>query len=139
MTTSYVANPLSARLLQFCCRNRVPVFGKLLRMVLHCDIYCDLRDRLVFMPHPYGIIIHSKAQIGNRVVIMQHVTIGGRDLERNEAPTIEDDVYIGAGARVLGNIRIGRNAMIGANAVVTRDVPPGATVVGPNRIVGEGR
>lgn len=129
------ANPGAARLLLFFCRHRVPFIGRLYKLLLNCDIYCDLRHREVYMPHPYGIIIHSRTQIGQRVVIMQQVTLGGRQFGVNEAPVIEDDVYIGAGAKVLGNVRIGRNATVGANAVVTRDVSPGATVVGANRIL----
>jgi serine acetyltransferase len=130
-----VANPLSAKILLFFCRNAVPFLGKLYRTFLHCDIYCDLRGRTVIMPHPYGIIIHSKSRIGDQVVIMQQVTIGIRGYGVNDAPVIEDGVYIGAGAKVLGSIRVGHGAVIGANAVVTRDVPPRATVVGSNRIV----
>jgi tetrahydrodipicolinate N-succinyltransferase len=87
------------------------------------------------MPHPYGIIIHSKTVIGERVTIMQQVTIGGKDLGRNLAPKIGDDVYIGAGAKVLGGIQVGNGAVIGANTVVTKDVPAHATVVGANRIL----
>lgn len=128
-------NPLAARVLLFMCRHRVPVLSRLFRVVLNCDIYCDLRGRTIFMPHPYGIIIHSKAQIGNGVVIMQHVTLGARVPGKNEAPVVEDGAYLGAGARILGLVRIGRGAVVGANAVVTRDVPPGATVVGFNRIL----
>ena len=128
-------NPLPARVLLFFCRHRVPVLSRLVRIILNCDIYCDLRGRNVTLPHPYGIVIHSKTQIGNGVVIMQQVTLGGRVPGRNEAPVVEDGVYIGAGARVLGLARIGRNAVIGANSVVTRDVPAGATVVGFNRIL----
>jgi serine O-acetyltransferase len=128
-------NPGAAKLLLFFCRHHVPLIGRIYKLLLNCDIFCDLRHRDVFMPHPYGIIIHSKTQIGQRVVIMQQVTLGGRQLGVNEAPIIEDDVYIGAGAKVLGNVRIGRHAVVGANAVVTRDVPPGATVVGANRIL----
>jgi serine O-acetyltransferase len=130
------ANPMSARLLLFFCRHRVPVLGKLYRLLLNCDIYCDCTGRRISLPHPYGIVIHSGARIGDRVVIMQQVTIGTRDLGVNEAPVIEDGVYVGAGAKVLGGIRVGRGAIIGANAVVTRDVPAGATVVGANRILG---
>lgn len=128
-------NPMSARLLLFVCRHYIPVFGRLYRLFLNCDIYCDFGDRHVLMPHPYGIVIHSKSRIGDRVVIMQQVTIGGRVLGVNEAPEIGDDVYVGAGAKVLGGVKVGRGAIIGANAVVTRDVPAGATVVGANRIV----
>lgn len=66
---------------------------------------------------------------------MRHqVTLGGRDLT-NAAPHVEDGVYIGAGAKILGGVRIGRGATVGANAVVTRDVPAGATVVGGNRLL----
>jgi serine acetyltransferase len=74
--------------------------------------------------------------IGSHVTVMQQVTIGTKNPGDNAAPVIEDDVYIGAGAKVLGGIRVGRGAIIGANAVVTRDIPPGCTVVGANRIVG---
>jgi len=128
-------NPLPARVLLFFCRHKVPVLSRVMRVLLNCDIYCDLRGRRVTLPHPYGIVIHSKTQLGDGVVIMQQVTLGGRVPGVNEAPVIGDGVYIGAGARVLGGVHVGRGAMIGANAVVTRDVPPGATVVGFNRVL----
>lgn len=128
-------NPSSATLLLFFCRHRVPLLSKLYRLLHNSDIYCNLKDRDIHMPHPYGIIIHSHSIIGHHVTIMQQVTLGGSRLGINEAPIIEDHVYIGAGAKVLGNVRIGHHAVIGANAVVTRDVPAGATVVGANRIV----
>ncbi|HEY5852209.1 MAG TPA: DapH/DapD/GlmU-related protein [Lysobacter sp.] len=85
-----------------------------------------------------GIVIHRRAVIGQRVNVGPKVTIGGR-AGLDGAPVIEDDVLIGSGAQVLGPIRIGRGAKIGANAVVVRDVPAGATVVGiPARIVSHG-
>ena len=127
-------NPLAARVLLFCCRHRIPVAGKLVRMLLNSDIYCPIRS-IIRMPHPYGIIIHSKSRIGSGVTVMQQVTIGGKDRGENFAPVIEDGVYVGAGAKVLGAIRVGRGAVIGANAVVTRDVPSYSTVVGANRIL----
>ena len=131
-------NPLRTRVLLFCCSRRVPVLSKLLRIVFNSDIYCRI-DSPILMPHPYGVVIHSKAVIGRRVTLMQHVTIGGKNPGgENVAPVIEDDVYIGAGARIIGDVRVGRGAIIGANAVVTRDVPPYSTVVGANRIVTEG-
>ncbi|OIQ65010.1 serine acetyltransferase [mine drainage metagenome] len=130
-----VRNPTSTRLLLFFCRHRVPLLSKLYRLLHHCDIYCDLKGCNVLMPHPYGIIIHSRTVIGQGVTIMQQVTLGGGRPGVNAAPIIEDDVYIGAGAKVLGNVRIGRHAVIGANSVITRDVAAGATVVGANRIV----
>ncbi|HZV98378.1 MAG TPA: serine acetyltransferase [Methylophilaceae bacterium] len=127
-------NPIASRLLLFFCRHHIPLLSKICRLLLNCDIYCDMR-REVLMPHPYGITIHSKARIGQRVIIMQHVTIGARRRGINEAPVIEDDVFIGAGARILGNVRVGHNSIIGANAIITHDVPAGATVVGANRII----
>ncbi len=84
-----------------------------------------------------GIIIHRRAVIGNNVLIGAHVTIGGRG-DFHDVPVIEDDVMIGTGAKILGPVRIGRGARIGANAVVVKDVPPGATATGiPARILGE--
>jgi serine O-acetyltransferase len=126
-------NPIAARLLLFLVRHRVPVLTRLCEIVLGGDISCPL-PHPVWLPHPYGITIHCGAVIGRNVVLMQQVTIGGR-YDDNRAPVIEDDVFIGAGARIIGPIRVGRGAKIGANAVVFKDVPPGATVVGFGQIV----
>jgi len=128
-------NPGSSRLLLFFCRHHVPVLSKFFRLLHNSDIYCDLTDHDIHMPHPYGIIIHSQTRIGRHVTIMQQVTLGGGKAGVNAAPIIEDHVYIGAGAKILGHVRIGCHALIGANAVITKDVPAGATAVGANRII----
>lgn len=87
----------------------------------------------LFTPHPVGVVIMAR-RIGSGVTINGSVTIGLRDTY--DFPIIEDNVEIGVGARVLGGIRIGAGARIGANAVVTTDVPAGATAVGiPARII----
>jgi serine O-acetyltransferase len=70
-------------------------------------------------------------------VILHQVTVGARHVD-DQAPVIEDDVFIGAGAKVLGGIRVGRGCIVGANAVVTHDLPPGSTVIGMNQILGPG-
>lgn len=72
--------------------------------------------------HFSGIVINSKSKIGNNVTICQGVTIGKQESGKIGCPTIGDSVYIGPGAKVLGNIKIGDNALIGANAVVTSDI-----------------
>ncbi len=83
--------------------------------------------------HSQGVVINT-AVIGGANVMLEHqVTIGA---EKSASPQLGDDVFIGAGAKVIGNVSIGSRARIGANAVVTRDVPEGATVVGiPARVI----
>jgi serine acetyltransferase/thymidylate kinase len=127
-------NPRATRLLLFFCRRHVPLVSRLVRILYNSDITCRL-PKQVYMPHPYGIVIHSQAAIGERVTILQQVAIGDKDLGQSVAPVIGNDVYIGAGARVLGDVRVGDGVTIGANAIVTQDIPPGVTVVGANRIV----
>jgi len=83
-----------------------------------------------------GVVVGETAVIGKNVTLFQGVTLGGTGKEHGKRhPTIGDNVVIGAGAKVLGNITIGNDSMVGANAVVIRDVPEHSTVVGvPGRI-----
>jgi serine acetyltransferase/thymidylate kinase len=127
-------NPLIASVLLYFCRRKTPWIAKIFRILLNSDIYCRMPSP-VLLPHPYGVIIHADSVIGRRVKLMQQVTLGAKDRGRNRAPILEDDVYVGAGAKILGAVRLGRGAIVGANAVVTKDVPPYCTVVGANRIV----
>jgi serine O-acetyltransferase len=126
-------NPAAARLLCFLIRNKVPVLARLWGIVLGCDI-AFRPPRSLIMPHPYGIVIHPAVVMGEGVVLLHQVTLGARNVD-DRAPVIEDDVFIGAGAKVLGGVRVGRGCIIGANAVVTRDIPPGSTVIGINQII----
>lgn len=87
------------------------------------------------LTHPYGIIVHKSAIIGNNCTIFQYVTIGATGKSGNVAPKIGNNVYIGAGAKILGDIRIGNNVKIGANAVVTKNIPSNRTVVKFNEIL----
>jgi len=89
-----------------------------------------------FIDHGMGVVIGETAIVGDNVLLYQGVTLGGTGLEKGKRhPTIGNNVVIGAGANVLGNITVGENSYIGANAVVIKDVPPNSTVVGvPGRI-----
>lgn len=92
----------------------------------------------LFIDHGFGVVIGETTVIGNDVTIYQGVTLGGRGNETTTKrhPTLCDGAMIAAGAKVLGNITIGKDAKVGANAVVLVDVPAGATAVGiPARII----
>ena len=89
-----------------------------------------------YIGHFGSIILHSDVQMGENCSIGPGVLIGTRGLGNLGVPKIGNNVYIGVGAKVLGDIKIGNNVKIGANAVVLQDVPDGATVVGiPARII----
>ncbi len=93
--------------------------------------------RRVVIDHGHGIVIGETAEVGDDVMIYQGVTLGGtgKDIGKRH-PTVESGVMIGAGAKVLGPITIGKNAKIAAGAVVVKDVEPNCTVVGvPGEIV----
>ncbi len=89
-----------------------------------------------FIDHGMGVVVGETAIIGDDVLLYQGVTLGGTGIEQGKRhPTIGNNVVVGTGAKVLGNITIGDNSYIGANAVVIKDVPPNSTVVGvPGRI-----
>ncbi len=86
----------------------------------------------LFIDHGMGIVIGETAEIGDNVTLFHGVTLGGIGGEKGEKrhPTVEDDVVIGSGAKILGPITIGKGAKIGANAVVLKDVPDYSTAVG---------
>jgi serine O-acetyltransferase len=87
--------------------------------------------RRFFIDHGMGVVIGETAEIGDDVMLYHDVTLGGRSLAKvKRHPTLEDGVTVGAGARILGPVTIGAGAQVGANAVVVRDVPAGAVVVG---------
>ena len=99
----------------------------------------------LFIDHGMGVVIGETSEIGNNVTIYHMVTLGGisPSIESNEQrnikrhPTLKDNVVVGSGAQVLGPIEVGKNAKIGANAVVTKDVPENAVMVGiPAKNVG---
>lgn len=91
----------------------------------------------LFIDHGHGVIIGETTIIGDNVTIYQGVTLGGTGKEKGKRhPTIEDNVMISAGAKILGSFTIGENSKIGAGSVVLEEVPPNSTVVGvPGRVV----
>lgn len=86
-----------------------------------------------------GVVIGETAEIGDDVTLYHGVTLGGTSWNAGKRhPTLGNNVVVGAGAKILGPLDIGENARIGSNAVVVKDIPPGATVIGiPGRIVND--
>lgn len=92
-----------------------------------------------FIDHGMGVVIGETAEIGDDVTLYHGVTLGGTSWDKGKRhPTLEDGVVVGAGAKVLGPFVVHKNARIGSNSVVTKEVPEGATVVGiPGRVIGK--
>lgn len=93
--------------------------------------------RRFFIDHGMGIVIGETCEIGDNVSVFQGVTLGGTGKEKGKRhPTIQDNVLIATGAKVLGSITVGENSKIGAGSVVLKEVPPNSTVVGiPGKVV----
>ena len=90
----------------------------------------------LFIDHGMGVVIGETSVIGDNCTIYQNATLGGTGKEHNKRhPTLLDNVVVGAGAKVLGNITVGNNVKIGANAVVLKDIPDDCTVVGVGRVI----
>jgi serine O-acetyltransferase len=122
-------------------RIKIPVLPRLIMTVARGLTGIEIHPsasigRGLFIDHGAGVVIGETAVIGDSVTLFQGVTLGGTGKERGKRhPTIGNKVVIGAGAKVLGNIRVGHESMIGSNAVVIRDVPDHSTVVGvPGRV-----
>ncbi len=124
------------RIANFFYKREFKLIARLISAIGQFLTYVDIHPgatigRRVFIDHAMGVVIGETAEIGNDVLIYQQVTLGGVSLSKGKRhPTIEDGVTIGAGAKVLGNITIGKEAKIGANSVVIRDVAPESTAVG---------
>ena len=123
---------------------RLPIVGRPLRRIWwwwtcrrfgsEIAIGCTVSAGL-YIPHPYGIVV-GVCTLGENVVILQNVTIGSRHSHSPGHARIGRGAYLSAGAAIIGPVSIGEQAVIGANAVVLRDVPDGAVAVGvPARIV----
>ncbi len=133
------------RLAHGLARGHVPFLPRLIselaRFLTGIDIHPSARiGRCCIIDHGMGVVIGETTEIGDHVILYQGVTLGGTKLAREKRhPTIGDRVVIGAGAKILGAIRIGADSRVGANSVVIEDVPEGSTVVGiPGRILPKG-
>jgi serine O-acetyltransferase len=113
----------------------VPFLPRMIDLVAHVIFTASLPhtatigQNVSFLHRGMGTLIGQEVKIGDGAIIGPFVSIGGRVTPAN--PVIEDDVVIGGHAMILGHLTVGRGAVIGANAVVTKDVPPGAIMAGP--------
>ena len=126
------------RLMQWSRRWRLAplemLFNRLNSVLCNCIIGrgAEFGPRFVLV-HATGVVVNGSVRGGSDVYLEHQVTIGA---ERRQSPVLGDGVFVGAGAKILGSVRVGDGARIGANAVVVHDVPPHATVVGiPARVV----
>jgi serine O-acetyltransferase len=129
------------RIARYFQRFNIPILPrfleKLILLVFRCvvPVRCMIGEGSELGYGGIAVVIHDRAQIGRHVMISPCVTIGGRS-GISGVPIIEDEVFIGVGARILGDVTIGRGATIGANAVVLQSVPAGAVVAGvPARVI----
>ncbi|HSY93176.1 MAG TPA: serine O-acetyltransferase [Candidatus Binatus sp.] len=114
------------------------ILSQAARFLTGIEIHPGARiGRRLFIDHGQGVVIGETAIVGDDITMYQGVTLGGTGKELGKRhPTIEDGVVIGGGAKILGNITVGKNCRIGAGSVVLRDVPENSTVVGvPGHII----
>jgi len=125
------------RIAHFFYRLKLKLVGEMIsyfvRMVHGIEIHPNATiGKRLFIDHGMGVVIGETAVIGDDCLIYQGATLGGTGKEHKKRhPTLGNNVMVGAGAKILGNITIGNNVKIGANTVVLRDVPDGETIVGP--------
>ncbi|MFA6049016.1 MAG: serine O-acetyltransferase [Candidatus Micrarchaeia archaeon] len=122
--------------------HNVPLVPRLLSQIVRFFTGIEIHPgakigKRFFIDHGMGIVIGETAEIGDDVLVYQGATLGGTGKQRGKRhPTLGNNIVVGAGAKVLGPVKIGNNVKIGAGSVVVRDVPPNCTVVGvPGEIV----
>jgi serine O-acetyltransferase len=114
------------------------VLSQFVRFLTGIEIHPGAKiGRRVFIDHGMGVVIGETAEIGDDCTLYHQVTLGGTSWKKEKRhPTLEENVVVGAGATILGPIKIGRNSKIGAGSVVIKEVPPESSVIGvPGRIV----
>lgn len=132
---------ISHRVAHFLWKLKIPFFprylSQLAKWITGIEIHPGAQiGKGFFIDHGMGVVVGETSIVGDNVTLFQGVTLGGTGKEKGKRhPTLGNNVVIGTGAKVLGNIKIGDNVNVGANAVVLRDVPANSTVVGvPGRI-----
>nr|HPI04316.1 serine O-acetyltransferase [Candidatus Goldiibacteriota bacterium] len=132
---------MSHRIANFLYRIKIPFIPRMIsafnRFFTGIEIHPGAKiGKRFFIDHGMGVVIGETAIIGDDVLLYQGVTLGGTGKEKGKRhPTLGNDVVVGTGAKVLGNINIGNNVKIGAGSVVIHDVPDGSTVVGVPGVV----
>ena len=108
-----------------------------LRAILSSEIpFRYLFSKHIRFPHAVGVVVSNEARIGKNVLIFSCVTIGGKESGTNQGwPIIEDDVTIFTGAKIVGGITIGKGSVIGANAVITKNIPPNSVAFTKGELV----
>lgn len=135
------------RLSNYLYKKKIPILPKILQRIIYilynAHIPCEatIGNGTLLGYGGMGIVIHTNAKIGRNCMILQQVTIGTSvpffDMKKlHPVPIIEDNVYIASGAKILGGITIGTGSVIGANSVVTKDIPPHSLVLGiPGKVI----
>ena len=127
---------LAHRLAHFLCRAGVPLLPRMVGLISRAITGIEIHPAAsigqgFFIDHGMGVVIGETAEIGDDVTLYQGVTLGGTGFATGKRhPTVQDNVTIGSGAKLLGPITVGHGSKIGANSVVIHDVPPNSTVVG---------
>lgn len=129
------------RMAHWCYKHHIPIVPKILQVTIfflfnsYIPYQAKIGSGSRVGHRGIGVVINSEVIIGNNVLIRAHVTIGKKKSD-GKAPRIEDEVEIGDGAKILGDVCVGKGAIVGANAVVTKDVPQGSLALGvPAKII----
>lgn len=145
LTTSGLHAIILHRIAHWLWKKGVPLFPRVISHVSRFFTGIEIHPGATigdgfFIDHGMGVVIGETTIVGNNVTLFQGVTLGGTGKEKGKRhPTLGNNIVVGVGAKVLGNIFIGDNVKIGANSVVLESVPPDATVVGvPGRVVKQG-
>jgi serine O-acetyltransferase len=127
---------IAYRITNLLWRLRIPLIPRLISQIARFFTGIEIHPGAkigqgLFIDHGMGVVVGETSIVGDNVTLFQGVTLGGTGKETGKRhPTLGDNIVVGTGAKILGNINIGSNSYVGANAVVIKNVPPNSTVVG---------